>query len=254
VSVIETPESRRVEDTQHEGSAVAWLTLGLVLGQLGASIGVYLVLRSTRWSARWKAAAIALPAVWVVCLKVYPQDAEAWVSALCGIVVIALVIWAAHVLVQAASRGSGHGSMTRIGAFAVAALVLAALPDVMDRLHPIGSYDLTADVVAAAESADAAGEVYGVISEENGWINGGGPSRAQAERLAGPGNARFVPLYDRLAAGDGEMAHLSAEELGTCYVFPVVTSVDDGIESVTALTRFCVGTSEAGSYVSLTDR
>ena len=55
-----TEAEPRAADTEHEGWATGWVTIGLVLGPLGATIGGYLVLRSTRWSARWKAAALAV--------------------------------------------------------------------------------------------------------------------------------------------------------------------------------------------------
>jgi hypothetical protein len=246
-----------VDDTQHEGWAVAWLTVGLgCMGYLGAFIGVFLVLRSTRWSPRWKVAALAFPAVLVVWVKTSPQDLPTWVMTSLLFLTVGLVVRAVFVLRSAASRGSGQRHMSRAGAFVIAAVVVGIAPDLVGRLHSIGSYDLHDDVVAAARSADAADEAYGVISEDSDWIDGDGPSSAQAERLAGKGNARFVAIFDELEAKDGgfESSELSPEELGTCYVFPVVTSRDEGVESVTALSRFCFGPSEAGSYVLLSDR
>ena len=233
-----------------------WLTFGLILAQLGACIGIYLVLRSTRWSVRWKLAAIALPGILVAAARIAPKDGLAsmfqwWF----WIVWIAFVVGAFRVLANAASRGSGQRDLSWFTALPLAVVLVALASFSLARLHPIGSYDFRDDVLAAAHDADRAGERYGVVTEsfeDSGDEN----TVATVKRLAGPGNARFVAIFDKLEAkvGGFETSKLSPQELGTCYVFPVVTSRRDGIESVTGLSRHCTGPSEAGSSALLTDR
>lgn len=255
MSAIETHKTSLVEETQHEGWAVGWLTLGLALSYLGAFIGVYLVLRSSRWSARWKVTAIALPGILVVWTRAFPQHISTAVGTIFLFVTLAFVIWAVRGLRNAASNGHSQRRMDGISAFVAAVVVVAAAASVVPHIHPIDSYDLHHDVVTAAAAAADAGETYGVISSSSGWINGGGPTRAQADRLVGPGNARFAPLYDRLLneEPDGPPG-LSAKQLGTCYVFPVVKSLKVGIDSVEALSRFCLGPAQASGTMDLSDR
>lgn len=247
-----------VDDTDHESWAVGWLTVGLLLGSLGAFIGVYLVLRSSRWSRGWKLAALALPAGLAVAARIAPKDGTtsmfAWGF---WIVALAVVVASAYVLDGAASRGSAQPRPSRLGAIVIAVLLVALASDQLDRMHPIGSYDFHDDVVAAAHGADSAGERYGVITDQSSLLGGGDEHTvAKVERLAGPGNARFVEIFDELEAKHGglEISHLSPRQLGTCYVFPVVTSRREGIDSVTDLARLCTGPSEAGSQLRLSDR
>lgn len=247
-------QQARGADTEHEGWAVGWLTLGLVLGPLGATIGAYLALRSTRWSARWKAAALATPVVLVVIARTTPSESELSFATF-SVGLLAAVVAATYVLKRAASRGSGHPRLPWFTALPIAILSVAVASSQLERLHSIGSYDYHDDVVAAARSADAAGESYGVVTES--FFDGVDEHTiATVKRLAGPGNARFVAIFDELEAKHGGFAtsKLSPQELGTCYVFPVVTSRREGIESVTSLARQCTGVSEAGSSVSLSNR
>jgi hypothetical protein len=249
-------QSPRV-DSEHEGWAVGWMTIGLVLGGLGAFIGTYLVLRSSRWSPGWKVAVLALPLALVVWARAFPVDVPSWVSITALVVTIALVFRAAGVLRRAALRGSGQRRMSPVGALLVAAVAVMLASDLTRHVHSIGSYDYHDDVVAAAHDAEAAGEPYGVITES---LDGEEqPLAAKVERLAGPGNARFVAIFEELEAkaakeGGPETPDLSPKELGTCYVFPVVSSRREGIESATGLSRHCTGPSEASSSLRLSNR
>jgi hypothetical protein len=253
VSNVETQP--RVDDTRHEGYATGWLTVGLILGPVGAVIGVYLVLRSTRWTLRWKAGVLALPAALVVLARTLPRSLPGLAVVLILVVTIGLVWRVVHVLEEAAQRGSGHRRASRAGALVIAVLAVGIASVLAGRLHPIGSYDYHDDVVTAAHDADVAGEPYGVVTQS--FDNGSDENTvATIQRLAGPGNARFVAIFDELEskAGGFETSKLSTKQLGTCYVFPVVKSRREGIESVTALSRRCTGPSEAGSTVRLSDR
>ncbi|MEV7396760.1 hypothetical protein [Aeromicrobium sp. NPDC092404] len=253
----ETPtQTRRVQDTDHESWAVGWLTLGLLFGLLGAFIGVFLVLRSTRWSTRWKAVALILPVVVGGMARLAPEDGPASMFAWpFWLVTLAIAVAAAYVLDAAAARGSMQRRPGRLAGL-VAAAVLVALASVpLSRLHSIGSYDYHDEIVAAARSAEAAGESYGVVTES--FLDQGDAGTVErTERLAGPGNARFVTIFEELEDEHGglETSTLSSKDRGTCYVFPVVSSRREGVESVTHLARQCVGPSEAGSALSISDR
>jgi predicted MFS family arabinose efflux permease len=131
-----------VDDTRHEGYAVGWLTLGLVCGGLGGLIGVYLVLRSTRWSPRWKAAALVLPVTLIVLARTFPESVPGWAAVSVLLITIALVYRAAHVLEEAAQRGSGQRRANRAVALVIAVLAVSIASNLEERLHPIGSYDL----------------------------------------------------------------------------------------------------------------
>ncbi|VXB32405.1 hypothetical protein [Aeromicrobium sp. 9AM] len=253
MSLTETAP-QRVDDTDHEGSAVMWLTFGLFLAQLGACIGIYLVLRSSRWSLPWKLAAVALPGVLVGTARIAPKDG-ATVQWGFWILWLAFLVCAFRVLGSAASRGSGQRELSWFTALPLAIILVALGSLPLARLHPIGSYDYRDDVLAAAHDADRAGEPYGVITESFD-DSSDETTVATVKRLAGPGNARFVAIFDKLEAevGGFETSKLSRQQLGTCYVFPVVTSRRDGIEGVTALSRHCTGPSEASSSTRLTDR
>ena len=253
MSIVETQP--RVDDTRHEGYATGWLTVGLILGPVGAVVGVYLVLRSTRWTPRWKAGVLALPAALVVLGRTLPRSLPGWVVVLVLVVTIGMVLRVVHVLEEAAQRGSGHRRASRVGALVITVVAVGVASTLAERLHPIGSYDYHDDVVAAAHDAQDAGERYGVVTQsfdDSGDEN----TIATVERLAGPGNARFVAIFNELESKEGgfETSKLSAQQLGACYVFPVVTSRRKGIESVTGLSRRCTGPSEAGSTVRLSDR
>ena len=231
-----------------------WLTFGLFLAQIGAVVGVYLVLRSTRWSAPWKGAAIALPAVLVATARIAPNEGE-MIQLGYWTLWIAFIVCAFRVLGNAASSGSGQRELRWFSAVPLAVLLVVSASYALPRLQPMGSYDYRNDVLSAARDAERAGEPYGVVTEsftERTDEN----TVATVTRLAGPGNARFAPILDRLEAEAGgfETSNLASQDLGACYVLPVVTSRDKGIESVIALARQCTGPSEVGSVVRLTDR
>lgn len=254
MSITESPP-QRVDETDHEGYAVGWLTVGLIFAPLGAVIGVYLVLRSTRWSHRWKLAVLALPLALNVVAKTFPNSLPDWAFILVPIATIGLVFRAVHVLEAAAQRGSGQRRAGRLSALVIAAALVWMTSFPLERLHAIGSYDYHDDIVAAAHDADAAGEPYGVITES--LVNGQDEHTVETiQRLVGPGNARFVAIFDELEAKSGgfESFKLSPQQLGTCYVFPVVASRHKGVESVTDLSRQCTGPSEAGSTVRVSNR
>lgn len=246
---------QRADDTDHEGYAVPWLTVGLIFGPLGAAIGVYLVLRSTRWSPRWKLAVLALPVALVVLARMFPESLPGWADVLVLVATIGLVFRVMRVLEDAAHRGSAQWCASRLSAFVVTAVLVAVASFALERLHSIGSYDYHDEIVAAAHEADAAGEPYGVVTES--FDDSGDEHTVETiKRLAGTGNARFVAIFDELEvkAGGFESSKRSPHELGTCFVFPVVTSRGEGIKSVTALSRRCTGPSEAGSTVRISNR
>ena len=246
---------QRVDDTKHEGYAVGWLTVGLIFAPIGAGIGVYLVLRSTRWSSLWKVAVLGLPVALIVVVRTFPDSLPGWAVIVLLITVIGLVLRAVHVVEAAAQRGSGQWRVGRLSALVIAAMLVGLASFPLERLHAIGSYDYHDDIVAAAHDADAAGEQYGVITES--FLEGGDEHTIETiTRLAGPGNARFEAIFDELEAKDGrfETSTLSPQQLGTCYVFPVVASRRKGVESVTDLSRQCTGPSEADSTVRVTNR
>lgn len=254
--VTATIEKPRVEETRHEGSALGWLTFGLILAQLGAFIGAYLVLRSNVWSWKWKAAALTLPLVLVLGVKVYPDLGSGAIVALLAAIVA--TSWAASVLLRAAERGRDEPRLGRVAAAVVAAAGVAIASGVLSQVHAIGSYDLRDDAIAIAQTADEAGEEFGAIQDDNAWLEGDGPSAEQLAELAGPGNARFAGLYEAaIAEGEWEPPSLSKAELGECYVFPMVVSTDQGMHSaddVTGVARFCDGPSAYGGSIALTDR
>jgi hypothetical protein len=248
--------SPRVDDTEHESWAVGWLTVGLLFGPVAAFIGTYLVLRSSRWSARWKVAALALPVAVVAAARIAPKDGPASMFAWgFWIVTLVVAVGSAYVLAGAASRGSGQRRASRLSTLVIAAVLVGIASVPLSRLHSIGSYDYRDNVLDAARDADAAGERYGVVTESF-FDSGDEHTMATVERLAGRGNARFEAIFDKLETQEGEFetSKLSPEELGTCYVFPIVTSRREGMESVTGLGRQCTGPSEAGSTVRLSDR
>lgn len=249
-----TDEQPRVADTRHEGYAVAWLTVGLVFGILGGVIGVYLVLRSTRWSPRWKVAVLALPLTLILVAKTFPESVPDGARLAALLATIALAIWAVRVLERAAQQGSGQRRASRVSALVIAVLAVAIVLNLAGRLHPIGSYDYHDDVVAAAHEADAAGEPYGVLTEGSALLNGGDENTVEkVRRLAGPGNARFAEIFDQVRDEDPDGEPQRSAD-GACFVFPVVTSREKGIDSVVALHKMCTGPSEFGSYRRLSNR
>ncbi|GAA3530518.1 hypothetical protein GCM10022234_29650 [Aeromicrobium panaciterrae] len=253
--MIETTEKPRVEQTRHEGRALGWLTFGLILAQLGAFIGAYLVLRSNVWSWRSKVAALTLPFVLVAIVRLFPQRLPDSAGILVLLVVIAVASAAAHALLRTAEREQIHGRLSVFSSLLVALVGVAIASTVLSQVHAIGSYDLRDDAIAIAQTANEAGEEFGVIQEDNTWLNSDGPTARQLAELVGPGNIRFVDLYDEaMSKVDEEPWDGSPKELGACFVFPVVESKDAGIDSVEGIARFCDGTSESSSMVTLTDR
>lgn len=250
--VTATVDNPRVEQTQHEGKALGWLTFGLILAELGAFIGVYLVLRSNVWSLRSKVAALTLPVVLVLGLKVYPDLGSGAIVALLAAIVA--TSWAASVLLRAAEHGRIEPRLGRMSAALVAALGVAVASAALSQVHQIGSYDLRDDAIVIAQAADEAGEEFGVIQNDNAWLESDGPDPDQLAALTGPGNARFVQLFEEARSRVDADRWLPAKDLGSCSVFPVVASTDAGIESVEGIAQFCDGPSRSGSYVTLTDR
>lgn len=101
-------ESRRapVEGLERrEGWALFWLSFGLALAPLGSFIGVYLVARSERWTARWKVAALAWCLALVVGVLPVPMDGAGGVVVRLG--VLALLALAAWKLLRVADEATG---------------------------------------------------------------------------------------------------------------------------------------------------
>lgn len=258
--VSETIEKPRVEQTRHEGAALGWLTFGLILAELGAFIGTYLVLRSNVWSWRWKAAALALPLVLVLGVKMLPDLGSDLLTVTLVLAAIVAAAWASYGLLRVADRGRDQPRLGRISAAVVAAFGVVVASVVFSQIHAIGSYDYRNDAIAIAQTAEDAGEKVEVIQDDSEWIHGDRPSRASVEARVETGNERFAALFDKASdRAEWETPQLSTAELGDCYVFPVVialnvTSTADSMETVSSLARFCYGPSSYSGSVALTDR
>ncbi|KQX75486.1 hypothetical protein [Aeromicrobium sp. Root472D3] len=276
MSVLTAQRPPAVDD-RRERRAIGWLTLGLLLGPIGLTVGWYHVLTAPRWSWRDKLAAALLPLPLagarlamraeldvprcrqsadgsVACTDSPLSTILGWVVPIVMLVVLAVMI---RHLRRSARRLETHPVTSAAAALALAVVAAWCAPVVVDTVEDTWSHRQQDAVLDAAADADRAGEAYTVIGEDaqSDWTSDvARPDEREAERLVGAGNRRFDRLFEELAAEtdeDGEWS-ISAAGRRRCHVFPVVPSGDAGdVQDVTALVRLCYGAVEGSASLTL---
>ena len=120
-------------------------------------------------------------------------------------------------------------------------LVLLGLYAVAGVIHYVRGYDYTGKALAAYESASDKGEGVGILTQSRSehLIDSGSAIHSTIEGLAGPGNARFAPVFDQLMDETETITVAPTSGSGECFLFPVVPQKGDPIDRIVGFTRFC---------------